>query len=267
MGAGHQHAIITDATPLFDWNRPAHGEPTAYRLQVVKVNDSLDNGPFALDQTLAGTPPPDQFQTTQALANAVHKWRVLAPDVLNPTTTSEVRSFTMDAPINVTTTADSNSCATPCSLRGAIAAANSGDTITIPTGTYTLTLGSELTISKSMTVSGAGSGDIIIQAATRDSATHRVFGITGRDVTIKSVTIRYGKTSGRGGGIKNVAALTLTDLTVTLNTSTGDGGGISNDRSRGLTITNSTISSNAASDSGGGGIYNRNSSVTVTNST
>ena len=53
----------------------------------------------------------------------------------------------------------------PGSLRQALADASSGDTIVIPTGTYTLTLGSELTINKSLTLTGAGSGETIIQAA------------------------------------------------------------------------------------------------------
>ena len=53
-----------------------------------------------------------------------------------------------------------------CTLRAAIEQANSGDAIVIPKGTYTLTLGSELAIDKSLTLRGAGLGDTIIQAAT-----------------------------------------------------------------------------------------------------
>ena len=53
-----------------------------------------------------------------------------------------------------------------CTLRAAIEQANSGDTVTIPAETYTLTVGSELAINKSLTLNGAGSGDTIIQAAT-----------------------------------------------------------------------------------------------------
>ena len=43
-----------------------------------------------------------------------------------------------------------------CSLRETIAAASSGDTVSDSAGTYTLTLGTELLISKSLTLSGEG---------------------------------------------------------------------------------------------------------------
>lgn len=92
-----QDAIITNATPLFDWNKPTEGEPTKYRLKVVRINDSLDNGPFALDQILTGSPPQDQFQTTQALADALYKWMVVVEDARSTAEDSEIRNFTLDA--------------------------------------------------------------------------------------------------------------------------------------------------------------------------
>ena len=140
----------------------------------------------------------------------------------------------------------------PGSLRQALADASSGDTIVIPTGTYTLTLGSELTINKSLTLTGAGSGETIIQAAaSSDEAASRVFNITGGDVAISSVTIRHGNADGEGGGINNAGTLTLTNSTVRDNTALA-GGGIFNQGT--LTLTNSTVSGNAAP--GGGGIHN-----------
>ena len=205
------------------------------------------------------------------------------------------------ATLTVTTTADTNSCGTPCSLRGAIDAANSGDTVSVPTGTYTLTQGTELLIDKSLTLTGAGSGDTIIQAATSPAvATSRVFHITiGNNVAISEVAIRHGKASGGfpagyGGGIYNSSTLTLTNSTVTGNLASSQGGGIYNIGFDTLmTITNSTINGNTANFGGGiynetftkkvtltsssvsdntatssgGGIYNRATLMTITNST
>ena len=104
-----------------------------------------------------------------------------------------------------------------CSLREAIASGDSGYTIVVPMGTYTLTLGTELAIGTSLTLNGAGSGDTIIQAAASSAAaTSRVFSIdSGNNVAISEVTIRHGKASGsfgdnRGGGIFNRGTLSLT---------------------------------------------------------
>ena len=109
-------------------------------------------------------------------------------------------------------------CDADCSFREAIAAANSGDTINIPIGTYTLTLGIELTIGTSLALNGAGSGDTIIQAATSSAdATSRVFEITGGPVAISGVTVQNGNTDGSGGGIVNSDTLILTNSTVSGN--------------------------------------------------
>jgi len=80
---------------------------------------------------------------------------------------------TIPVTLAVTKTGDTNDgiCDADCSLREAIAAANSqaigagssGDTIVIPTGTYTLTLGSELGIADNLTLTGVGSGNTIIE--------------------------------------------------------------------------------------------------------
>ena len=68
------------------------------------------------------------------------------------------------ASLDVTQTADTDDgvCDADCSLREAIADANTGDTITIPIGTYTLTQGTELVIDVDLTLTGAGPGDTII---------------------------------------------------------------------------------------------------------
>ena len=173
--------------------------------------------------------------------------------------------------ITVTTTADTNSCGIPCSLRGAIGTADSGDSIVIPSGIYTLTLGSELNIGKSLILNGAGSGHTIIQAGTGEGlANWRVFTIVTGDVAISGVTVRYGgKEGANGGGIYNDGTLTVTNSVIIENIGLF-GGGIYNQGT--LTVANSIVSGNAAGHGGilrgdgGGGINNRGT-LTVANST
>ena len=170
------------------------------------------------------------------------------------------------ASLDVTKTADTDDgvCDADCSLREAIAVAIAGDTVNVPTGTYTLTMGTELTIGTSLTLNGAGSGDTIIQAATSSAdATSRVFNITGGTVAIFGVAIQNGNSGGEGGGIRNSGILTLIESTISGNTA-GFGGGIYNPSGT-LALTNSSVNGNTA-DSTEGGIYNSSGTVTLTNS-
>ena len=142
-------------------------------------------------------------------AAAVVLASVLWATLVTAAPSSQPEDISSAPPLTVTKTVDTNDgvCNTDCSLREAIAAANSGDTIIIPAGIYTLTLGSQLTIDKSLTLSGAGSENTVIQAATSSAdATSRVLMIAGDNptVAISDVTIRHGNASGaHGGGILN----------------------------------------------------------------
>ena len=173
------------------------------------------------------------------------------------------------ATLTVTETADTEDgvCNADCSLREAIEAAAPGDSVKISAGTYTLTLGSELAISKRLTLTGAGSGDIIIQAAISSAdATSRVFKIALGQVTLSGVTVRHGAVShdnAEGGGIQTIGRLTLVDSAVIGNTAKS-GGGIPNAGT--LTLTNSKVSDNAARGASGGDIRNTGK-LTLTNST
>ncbi|MFZ5855964.1 MAG: beta strand repeat-containing protein [Chloroflexota bacterium] len=190
------------------------------------------------------------------------------------------------ASFTVTKTADTNdgACNGDCSLREAIAAANASpgaDTITLPAGTYQLTIANgggvnednnatgDLDILDSVTIQGAGSGITIIQAGTNNSnGIDKVIGANplctaGVSVTIDSVTVRYGYNSQpsgspdfshTGGGIDycaggNGSIFTLTNSVVSDNTNVnGYGGGLNMDAylapSYTANITNVTFSNN-----------------------
>jgi CSLREA domain-containing protein len=184
----------------------------------------------------------------------------------------------------VTTTADGNNgaCTVPlCTLRDAVIAANANagaDIITLPAGTYNLTIAGlnennaatgDLDIKGDLTINGTGSATTIIDGGALD----RVFDIIGNvTVALNDLTVRNGSIgSGNGGGIAipglGLGTVTITRCTVTGNHSTNaDGTGIYNN-SASLTITNSTISGNISTASGnGGGIYSE-AALTIISST
>ncbi len=153
-------------------------------------------------------------------------------------------------------------CATAgdvCTLRAAVQEANETpgrDTITVPSGVYTLTIvggnedvaaADDLDIVEDLTINGAGQSATFVDGG----AFTRIFDIIPNDVDvdISGLTVRNGMAPTIGGGIDNRADLTLTDATITGNTGP-QGGGIS---SRGdLTLTRVTLSGNTAPDGGGG---------------
>ena len=169
-------------------------------------------------------------------------------------------------PFTITKTEDTNDgrCDPDCSLREGIAMARDGEIVQLPAGTYSLTLGSSLTISQSIQLAGAGSGLTIIQGSVDpETAGDTVFRISGSDVGISHLTIRHG--NGDPGGIHNTGNLTLTDVMVINNIADIKGGGISHSTGT-LTLTNSSVDGNTAFNLGGG-LYVASGSITMTNST
>jgi hypothetical protein len=154
------------------------------------------------------------------------------------TTLTQVVNTYVPVTLTVSSLADDN---TPGTLRSAIGAAHTGDTISFSvSGTITLTQG-ELDIEKDLIISGPGAANLTISGNNAS----RVFLLdSGVTANITGITISSGNSNGSPNG-----AL---------------GGGILIDAAT-LMVNNSTFSGNFANY--GGGIYNAGGSVTVTNST
>lgn len=187
--------------------------------------------------------------------------------------------------VNTTTDAvDANigngMCATSngeCSLRAAIQEANASfaaQTITLPAGTYKLTIEGDdeesavtgdLDILSTITIQGSGSSVSIVDG----NGIEHVFDVQESGaLEIVDVTITGGSDF-YGGGISNSGDLTLTNSAVSHNSATtnGYGGGIyqSPDENANLTLNNSRICNNEANI--GGAIYvERDGTVTINSS-
>jgi CSLREA domain-containing protein len=164
-----------------------------------------------------------------------------------------------------------------CTLRAAIMEANAlggVNTITVPAGTYTLTIPGahedpgvtgDLGISSNLVISGAGAATTIIDGGALD----RVIKVNSGTVTISGLTLRNGSasgtptSSGAGGGIENHGTLTLRNVVVRDNATTADGGGLMNFGA--LTLDSTTVANNVGG--GGAGIYSFFGSLTLVNST
>lgn len=189
-----------------------------------------------------------------------------------------------------------------CTLRAATEVANAQAAgkvvnITVPAGTFRLTLGALNLKHSAVTVSGAGAAKTVVTAhgasrvltlaATAKATLGHLELIGGAAPSATSNS----QSGGNGGGIMNAGSLTLTSSTISGNTAGaggfggtdpgghgGNGGGIANSGT--VTITSSTISGNSAGTGGigledsessgpggnGGGIYSSGGSVTISGS-
>jgi CSLREA domain-containing protein len=186
-----------------------------------------------------------------------------------------VAASTNGATLTVTSTADAGGVCpgTNCTLRQAIADANSGDTInfSLPSGTTAITLTSDqLVITKNLTISGP---DANLLSVVRGRATgqpffkFRIFEIDAGNVTISGLTIANG--AGIGGGVfsQSNGTVTIAGCTISGNSSAagGEGGGVAS--SGPITISNSTISGNSTPNTGGGIYIYAGGTMTLSNST
>ena len=164
-------------------------------------------------------------------------------------------------------------------LRAAIQEANALpgiDTISIPAGTYQLTLtgfgeqqaaSGDLDLNEQIIINGAGSGLTIIDGIGQD----RIFDIkTGVNAQISNLRIVGGTAAAGqedGGGIRNQGNLTLQNVVLSGNMAAGAGGGIASFGPTSiLSATNCLLTGNVSSGStGGGGLYT-SSTTTITSS-
>jgi CSLREA domain-containing protein len=172
------------------------------------------------------------------------------------------------ATLVVTTVADDDGSSAPnclsgsgaCTLRGAIAAASPGDTITFSTtGTVLLTNGT-LMFSKNLIIAGPGAKVLTVDG----QHVAGVFAIGSGDVTLSGLTITNGSAApaGPGGGVVNSSGnVTIDSSIVVANVAeSGSGGGIYNAAGT-MMVRNSSIINNSATE--GGGIYSSGPFVLV----
>ncbi|HEX9823395.1 MAG TPA: choice-of-anchor Q domain-containing protein, partial [Actinomycetota bacterium] len=185
------------------------------------------------------------------------------------------------AVFSVTKTDDTadGTCDGDCSLREAINAANAAagaDTVTLPSGTYLLTIdgtdedagmAGDLDVTDDLTVTGAGAATTIVDASGLDEPVDRVFDLLNLDTTLtvamSGLTIVNGNLEGSfnttddGGGIRvngSDVSLSLTNSVVRDNSvdAGAAGGGIfltGNDDT--LTLMNTDVTMNFAQRGGG----------------
>lgn len=161
--------------------------------------------------------------------------------------------YLLAATINVSSTVDENdgSCSDgDCSLRDAIFTAFPGDTISIPSGTYVLTLG-ELVISKNLTLIGAGPAPRL-----DGNAASRVLRATNNvALTLNNLIVTNGQGVDGGGIATFGSTLNLVNSQITGNSASNNGGGIYLGSSSTIVLDGGTVDQNTAVG-GGGGIYN-----------
>lgn len=151
----------------------------------------------------------------------------------------------------VTRAATFTVCASGCdytTVQAAVNGASAGDTISLAAETFAETV----TVDRDLTIQGAGTAASVIDGGAAGTVLTVQAGTT---VTLTSLTIRNGRTTGNGGGILNDGTLVASNLLVTANVAAtnavSSGGGIYSTGS--LTLTDSTVSGNEA-QAGGGGI-------------
>ena len=186
-------------------------------------------------------------------------------------------AITVDRTDDAAAASACTAAANDCSLRGAVAFANTnpGTTINVPAGTYQLNIAGtgegfsgnnsigDLDIRGNNTIiAGAGAATTIIQQTTANDRVIEVNPdlLANFNFTISDVTITGGKetTAVGGGGLITGSIgnnVTVTNCVITGNSATGTGtlggGGISHEGGN-LTITGTTFANNSTSGSGGG---------------
>lgn len=162
----------------------------------------------------------------------------------------------INSPVLASTQAVTRTVTVDCpTIANCISISSPGDTIFIPSGTYT----ESVTIGITLTLQGANPLTTILRAQPNDRGiTH-----TAGNLSMNNLTITGGNVTGLGGGIMTTDTLTLNRVIVSGNKASTNGGGIQN--TGWATFTNSIIRGNSAIDGGGiysqGGLYLYNSQI------
>lgn len=171
--------------------------------------------------------------------------------------------------VNKTDDHDDGVCnASDCTLREAIVDSSAGDTVSVPTGTYTLKL-DQLTVAHDLTINGVGAGSVKIDGAK----TFRVLKVNaGTSLNLTGVTIQHGQapSSGdvTGGGIYVLGNLTLRNSTLTQNQAAEGSGVSTDDNSSNATLDHVNVTGNGTADVGAGAVeQNQGGSLTIKSST
>ncbi len=196
---------------------------------------------------------------------------VLARSIGSPDAASQRASpLAPAATIVVNTTADELNTDGDCSLREAIAAANTNaavdacaagsgaDTVTLPAGIYFITLAGagedgnvtgdfDVTDADGLTIAGAGASATVIDANGLDRAIHVVAG----PLTLNNLTVQKGSVAGDGGAV-NMAAPALLELSNTniFSSTAINGGGVACNSA--AVLVGGQFSNNVGVDYGGG---------------
>lgn len=161
-------------------------------------------------------------------------------------------------------------------LRAAVQESNAligGDTITLPAGTFALTLvgnaeqaaaTGDLDLTDGVTLTGAGAAATIIDGIGQD----RVFDIlAGVPVKLADLRISGGtaiSSQEDGGGLRNMGSLTLQDVVMAFNTASGGGGAIASfGAGSALIINGSNLNNNSSNGPLGGGAIFTGSATTI----
>lgn len=160
---------------------------------------------------------------------------------------------------------DGNLAAGQFTLREAIRRSQEtagNDTIKFVSNLGAITLTNELLLNDTtgtVSIFGPDGGTQVIQRATTDTNSFRLFQITsGTSAVFRSLTLANGKSTGNGGGILNLGTLDIDRSTLRFNDAAGNGGAIFNGGGTGQTLGlhRSTLSNNTAD--WGGAIFNDN---------
>jgi len=168
-------------------------------------------------------------------------------------------------PVNVEVTSSADSGVG--SLRQAITDVCPGGTITFASSLSgeTITLGSQLTLDKDVTIDGSALTDRVSVDANNLGRVMQVY--NGVTASLESLRLINGNSSDFGGGIHNAGTLTVNNAILSNNQSTQGGAGIFNTGGT-LLVTNSSLENNHATNNVGGAISNAaGGSVEVVNST